>query len=829
MSTTNAEPHVLILAGVGGISLDYVLDSARTVTHRLSIVYLHAWAAVDTSKTMAAWRSDFAGTWSDCTTLADLYHAVRAIHAADPLDGITTYSELLIQPHAELADELGLPGNPPQAVRTAQNKLLQRTVMRDSGALPLRFQAIRCRDDLAIAAEAVGFPAVFKPAYGAGSMQVSKVSSMAELVSAYERAAAAAAHSPFLIREDLYLLEELLTGDSSLVAKNRADYCSVESLLQGGLVHHLAVVDKLALRHGYVEEGHLLPSVLPTALQEEVKRHATKIINVVGLREGAVHTEIKITPDGPRCIEVNARLGGPMGHMFKAATDHDIVASILRIAAGLPVDPAVHVKRAVCFRSVPGPARPMRVVHFSEPAVLRERFDCLRYIRLRYAQGTVIDPHRFSHVATLLVTGQDAADCLRNVTSVEQALGVVLKPADREHVLVLDRVGYDRYRTPDGGPVLDPARYRVTLVTRPDLVSQARPWECAEVLGVDLWNTALRDGLCEVLHRDVGFDRLLVFTEQLLLPGARLRERLGIPGPALAAVLPFRDKSVMKETAAASGLPVADWLAVNRADEARRLLDKHGRIVLKPRFGSGSTGIHVVNSPADLAALDDRELVDYAAEEYVDGEMLHIDAAVYHGELRTCVVSRYLTSTLSHVHGRPLISVTVGDQGLADAATEFTRRVVDVFSVHNSVLHLELFHLADGSFVFNEVAARNGGGGVVPAVRAITGVNLYEAMVRLALDERPTADYPRTHPAAGWFLWYGRKGRLIAVDDEAVRQDWLIARRIEAEAGQQVTPSGFSGTGLVTYAVGGKDEAQVRKRLRFVEANSRVCYDNDGG
>ena len=823
-------PHVLILSGAGGISLDYVLGSAVTVTRRLSVVHIHAWTPVDVSRTKEAWRAGFDGTWHDCATLEDAAVAVRAIHAADPLDGIATYSELLIQPQAELAEELGLPGNPPQAVRAAQNKLLQRTVMRDSGVLPLRFHAVRDAADLADAADAVGFPAIFKPAYGAASFQVSKVTSMPELVAAYQRAVAAAGRSPFLIREDLYLLEELLVGESWYAEDGYADYCSVESLVQDGRVHHLAVIDKPALRHGYIEEGHLLPSALPPDRQDQLRCHATEIIRCIGLRNGAVHTEIKMTPDGPRCIEINARLGGPMGHMFKAATDHDIVASILRVAAGIPVDPTVHVERAVCFRSVPGPDRRMRIVGLGDPAELKQRFDCLRYMRLRFARGTILDPDRFPHIATLLVTGDDISACLRNVAEVEGALGVRLEPADREHVLMLDRVGYSRYRMPDDGPALDPARYRVTLVTRPELVGQARPGECAEVLGVDLWKASLRDALCETVHRDVGIDRLLVFSEQLLVPGGRLRERLGIPGQTAAAILPFRDKSVMKTVAAKGDLPICDWLSVDHADEAGPLLEAHGRIVLKPRLGSGSAGVHVVTSRAELAALAGHDLGGYQAEEYVDAEMLHIDAVVYRGELHTCVVSRYLTSTLSHVNGTPLLSVTVDDPRLVAAATEVTEHVIDAFDVGNSVLHLELFHTDDGSLVFNEVAARNGGGGIVPVVRALTGVSLYEAMVRLALDEPPTPTYARTHPAGGFFLWYGRPGRLAAVADEAVPRDWLLLRRIGARAGDVVAPSGFSGTGLVTYAVGGRDEAEVRERLAFIAANSRVQYeDNDEG
>ncbi|MEE1782938.1 ATP-grasp domain-containing protein [Streptomyces sp. SP17BM10] len=399
--------------------------------------------------------------------------------------------------------------------------------------------------------------------------------------------------------------------------------------------------------------------------------------------------------------------------------------------------------------------------------------------------------------------------------------------ARRENVLLLDRVGYDRYRLPDGSPVLDPDRYRVTLLTRTPLAGQARPGECAEVLGVRLSDAALRDALVRAVHQEVGLDHLLAFSENLLLPGARLREQTGVRGPSTARLLPFRDKSAMKRTAAGGGLPVCDWRPVERAADAAGLLDRHGRIVLKPRFGSGSAGIHVVDSRAALAALDGHALAGHQAEEFVDGGMLHVDVAVHRGELLTCVVFRYLTSTLSHVDNRPMLSVTVDDPQLVERATEFTRRVVKAFDVTDAVLHLELFELADGALVFNEVAVRNGGGGIVPVVQALTGVNLYEAMVRLALGERPSTGYPRTHRAAGEFIWYSRPGRLAAIDDEAIPRDWLISRRATAAPGDLLRASGFSGAGLVTYAVGGRDEAEVRARLEFIRTHTGITYADE--
>ena len=49
---------------------------------------------------------------------------------------------------------------------------------------------------------------------------------------------------------------------------------------------------------------------------------ASMAIKALGVRVGFLHTEIKLTPDGPRIIEVNGRLGGSVAEMAKACHGH---------------------------------------------------------------------------------------------------------------------------------------------------------------------------------------------------------------------------------------------------------------------------------------------------------------------------------------------------------------------------------------------------------------------------------------------------------------------------------------------------------------------------
>lgn len=168
----------------------------------------------------------------------------------------------------------------------------------------------------------------------------------------------------------------------------------------------------------------------------------------------------------------------------------------------------------------------------------------------------------------------------------------------------------------------------------------------------------------------------------------------------------------------------------------------------------------------------------------------------------------------------------VDDPMVRERARREAERVIEGFGARNSVLHLEVFERADGTLVFNEVACRNGGAGVVPAMQAVTGVNLYEAMVRLSVGEPPTSTYPLLAKAAGWLVLYARRGRFVLVADDAIPQEWLALRRVSAQAGDLVEHGGFSGTGLVTYAVIGDTEQEVRQRLDFIKRNVSVRYED---
>lgn len=198
---------------------------------------------------------------------------------------------------AELATELGVPGNAPHAVRAVRDKAACRGLLRDAGHLQPAFRV--CAD----AAEAAAFlaessgPWVVKPVTGGGGMGVSKVRGPIDLPSAV---AALPVPGPFLV-------EEFVTGREF----------SAEGLFVGGVAHVLALTVKEKLPSPYfVELGHVAPAELPADTQREIEHEVVAALATLELTYGFFHVELWLNPGGVVVGEVHVRIGDSWTHLM---------------------------------------------------------------------------------------------------------------------------------------------------------------------------------------------------------------------------------------------------------------------------------------------------------------------------------------------------------------------------------------------------------------------------------------------------------------------------------------------------------------------------------
>lgn len=418
--------HVLLVVGLSGLPGPQALAAVLRVTPVVSVTFVTGW--VDPEPLRRTWQeSASGGEFRTVGSLDEVVTAAVEIHRERPVDGVVTYSERLLRPHAEVAARLGLRGNTPEVVAVAQSKFRQRAVFAERGVPSPRYAVLRDESDVPAAVAVTGLPAVFKPSFGAGSQGVTLATTEREVIDLVRQARTTDTALTRLQNEDVVVLEERMAVEGTDPSPY-ADYVSVESLLLDGRIEHVAVTDRLRLRNGYIEEGMVQPTRLSAPDAQAVVDCVDMALKAIGLTDGAAHTEVALTADGPKIVEVNARAGGPIPTMMLAAADYDYAAAIARAALGLPSPPRGEFTGAAWFRYVPIPYGDWRVVAQAEAGDIRARFPELVQLSLRFKVGQRISRHGSQHLGTFTVRGRDLRHARAVAEEVERVIGFRLEP-----------------------------------------------------------------------------------------------------------------------------------------------------------------------------------------------------------------------------------------------------------------------------------------------------------------------------------------------------------------------------------------------------------------
>ncbi|MEU9988159.1 ligase [Streptomyces sp. NPDC048045] len=273
-------------------------------------------------------------------------------------DGIITYCEQLMRVTAHLAELLELRYQTRQMAELLTDKWQQRAALREAGVDSVRTALIHTEADWAAAAAHVGFPAVLKPVHGVASGNTFHAPDEATGLGHLREVLAQ--DRPGLIQGGGLVLEEYLVGRPT---EPFGDYVSVEIAVVDGELTAIGVTGKPPLAPPFRETGRFWPSPFGPAEDEEFTALARSAVAALGIRTGITHTELKVTPQGPRLIEVNGRLGGGIQELSLSAMDLDLTEYAARIALGETAPPRLVPVEGVHFQLILlAPQRPCEVV-----------------------------------------------------------------------------------------------------------------------------------------------------------------------------------------------------------------------------------------------------------------------------------------------------------------------------------------------------------------------------------------------------------------------------------------------------------------------------------
>lgn len=238
--------------------------------------------------------------------------------------GLLTWDEVLLEATSDAAGLLGLPHMSPAAARNCRDKLSTRRLLHKAGLSPVRFAHVQGHAQALREAGAIGYPVVLKPRSLAGSAGVVVARDADELLALYKHVTDAA--YPGLDPRQGLMLEEFLEGPE----------ISIDSVVCEQDVRLVHVARKrLGFSPFFEEVGHLVSPWRHESWADDVVDLVARAHHALSVDAGVTHAEVRLTPSGPRLVELNGRLGGDfIPYLGYLATGVDLTAAAVELALG---------------------------------------------------------------------------------------------------------------------------------------------------------------------------------------------------------------------------------------------------------------------------------------------------------------------------------------------------------------------------------------------------------------------------------------------------------------------------------------------------------------
>ena len=337
----------------------------------------------------------------------------------------------------------------------------------------------------------------------------------------------------------------------------------------------------------------------------------------------------------------------------------------------------------------------------------------------------------------------------------------------------------------------------------PGLRRQVLHWRVDNVL-----DSAQLTAAVSALAKQAGpVHRLFGAYEQLQVPLAEARERLGIAGMRAEVARNFRDKARMKTLLRNAGLPCARHRLATASGEAWSLVQEVGfPLVIKPPAGAGAQATFRVDDAtgleAALAETPPTPARPVLLEEYVTGDEHSFETISIGGRAVWHSLTHYIPSPLD-VLRNPWIQWCVllpreVDDPRYDDIRAAGSRALEVLGMDTGLTHMEWFRRRDGSVAISEVAARPPGAQITTLVSRAHDIDFVAAWARVMVEG--VFEIPQRKYAVGAAFLRGQgSGQVAAVSglEAAERELGALVVDVKLPRPGQPQAQSYEGEGWV--------------------------------
>lgn len=348
------------------------------------------------------------------TEALNAVEAFLATHSEVKIDGVITFWEYEVLLTSKLVKKLEVIGIPFEIANHVRNKHLFREFCRQQGLPTPGHKLITTPQDIETIAQHLQFPLVIKPIFGAGSDFVVKINNQQELREIYEYVQENLPQAPDSgqMRDLTLMAEEYIDGDE----------VDIDFILQNGKVKFVSICDNYKTREPFfVETTSAYPSNLPQKDQEALVAMAEETLEKLGIQNGCIHFEAKLTSEGPVPVEVNMRMGGDEVHFsLKETWGVDFVDEAVKVALGIyipkypPLEPKKYIMSEILQPDHSGILVTLHVDSDFEELPYLENF----YFTKDVGDPVLAPPEGYDNLGWVTVSGENLLDAQDNLKEV---------------------------------------------------------------------------------------------------------------------------------------------------------------------------------------------------------------------------------------------------------------------------------------------------------------------------------------------------------------------------------------------------------------------------
>lgn len=344
-------------------------------------------------------------------------------------------------------------------------------------------------------------------------------------------------------------------------------------------------------------------------------------------------------------------------------------------------------------------------------------------------------------------------------------------------------------------------------------------WRIDDCLEVD----QLTHAVFQLQSKLGSVDVLTAILENIQVPMAHARERLGIAGMGSVAAERFRDKALMKAAFAQADVPCARNIRVETADQARQAMAEiAGPVVVKPLAGMGAQNTFRIDNTdvgekwlAHSPPSPERPVL---VEEFLVGQEFSFESVLINGQLVWHSIGRYDPTPLAVIENPwiqwcVVLPLDIGGTEYGEIA-DVGAKAVAALGMTTGLSHMEWFRRSDGSIAISEVGARPPGAQIATLMSWAHDADLYAAWAHLLVHSQFDPPTRQFAVGAAYLRAQGSGSSITAVhgvDQVSERTKQLVVESHLPKVGS--TPADtYEGDGYVI--VRAQTTAEVDEALR---------------